>query len=94
MGFLPIRELRSSTEKLDRIIEEDGKAIITNHGKPAYIMIGVNEHTFEETLLQLRIMQGKLAVASIRAKAKEIGLDTLTTDEINKEISAARKERR
>ncbi len=53
MIFLPIRELRRSTEKLDSIIREDGKAVIANHGKPASIMIGVDEDSFEETLMQL-----------------------------------------
>ena len=93
MSFLPIRELRSSTEKLDSIIKRDGKAIITNHGKPAYIMLGVDENTFEDTLIDLRIIEGRRAIANIQNKAKEAGLDKLTIDEIDKEIAAARRER-
>ena len=93
MAFLTMRELRSSTEKLDTIIKKDGKAVITNNGKPAYIMLGVDEYSLEDTLIELRILEGKRAVAAVQQRAKDNGLDELTLDDINAEIKAIRKAR-
>ena len=94
MTFLKIRDLRGSTALLDRALEQDGRAVITNHGKPAYVMISVDEQSLEETLMELRILEGKRAIARIQAESKRKGLDNLTLDEINQEIYASRKEHR
>jgi PHD/YefM family antitoxin component YafN of YafNO toxin-antitoxin module len=89
-----MRELRSSTEKLDRAIKEDGRVVITNNGKPAYVMLGVDEASFDNTIIDLNRMRFQKATADMRAQAKAAGLDKMTLEEINQEIAASRAERK
>jgi PHD/YefM family antitoxin component YafN of YafNO toxin-antitoxin module len=89
-----MRELRSSTEKLDRAIKDDGRVIITNNGKPAYVMLGVNEASFEKTIIDLDSIRMKITTEEMRAQAKAAGADKMTLDEINREIEASRSARR
>lgn len=94
MIFMSMRELRSSTEKLDRAIKDDGRVIITNNGKPAYVMLGVNEASFEKTIIDLDSIRMKITTEEMRAQAKAAGADKMTLDEINREIEASRSARR
>jgi PHD/YefM family antitoxin component YafN of YafNO toxin-antitoxin module len=89
-----MRELRSSTEKLDRAIREDGRVVITNNGKPAYVMLGVDEAGFDRTIIDLDRMRFQKATRELQAQAKEAGLDKMTMEEINQEIAAVRAERK
>jgi PHD/YefM family antitoxin component YafN of YafNO toxin-antitoxin module len=90
MKFLTIRDLRSSTASLDAAIEQDGTVVVTNKGKPAYIMIGVDEADFEETLIDLRRVRAKRAVARMQRVSARLGNAQMTLEEINAEIAAAR----
>jgi PHD/YefM family antitoxin component YafN of YafNO toxin-antitoxin module len=92
MIFMTMRELRSSTAELDRAIAQDGTVVVTNHGKPAYIMLGVDDD-FEQMILDLRSLRAKRAVARMQRRSAERGNDQLSLDEINAEIAAVRKAR-
>jgi hypothetical protein len=46
MKFLSIRELRANTGQLKEMLSGDGKIILTTNGKPAALMIEVNEDSF------------------------------------------------
>jgi PHD/YefM family antitoxin component YafN of YafNO toxin-antitoxin module len=89
-----MRELRSSTEKLDRALKDDGRVVITNNGKPAYVMLGVDEASFENTIINLDRLRMKIATEEMWAQAKAAGADKMTLEEINREIEASRAERR
>jgi PHD/YefM family antitoxin component YafN of YafNO toxin-antitoxin module len=89
-----MRELRSSTEKLDSAIKKDGRVVITNNGKPAYVMLGVDEASFDKTIIDLDRIRFQKATEDMRAQAKAAGLDKMTMEEINREIEAVRAERR
>jgi PHD/YefM family antitoxin component YafN of YafNO toxin-antitoxin module len=93
MKFMSIRELRSSTQKINEYLASDGSLVITNNGKPAYVMLGVNEDSFEDTMLSLKRIKAKQATAQIQRKAAAQGLDKLTIEEIDAEIKEARRER-
>jgi len=94
MGFLALRELRGSTAHIDQIIARDGSVIVTNNGKPAYIMLDIDEANFEETLIDLRRVRAKRAAVRMQHAAAGVGNDTLTLDEINLEIAADRAARK
>ena len=94
MGFLALRELRGSTARIDQIIERDGSVIVTNNGKPAYLMLGIDEVDFEETLIDLRRVRAKRALARMQRAAAILGSDSLTLEDINAEITADRAARR
>ena len=90
MGFLALRELRGSTARIDQIIERDGSVIVTNNGKPVYLMLGIDEINFEETLVDLRRVRAMRALTRMQGTAAQLGNDTMTLDDINAEISADR----
>jgi antitoxin (DNA-binding transcriptional repressor) of toxin-antitoxin stability system len=94
MVFMSMRELRSSTEKLDRAIKKDGRVVITNNGKPTYVMLGVDEASFDRTIIDLDRMRFQKATEEMQAQAKAAGLDKMTMEEINREIAAVRAERK
>jgi antitoxin (DNA-binding transcriptional repressor) of toxin-antitoxin stability system len=93
MTFMTLRELRSSTAELNRAIEKDGTVVVTTHGKPTYVMLGVDEDNFEDTLIDLRRVRAKRAVARMRAASTRLGNDTMSMSDIDAEIAAARRER-
>ena len=93
MGFLALRELRGSTARIDQIIERDGSVVVTNNGKPAYIMLGVDEVDFEETLIDLRRVRARRAVSRMQRQSALVGNDTMTLADINGEIAAERSSR-
>ncbi|MCL2482262.1 MAG: hypothetical protein FWF43_02365 [Propionibacteriaceae bacterium] len=94
MGFLTLRELRGSTQQLDQLIQRDGSVIVTNNGKPTYLMLGINEADLEQTLIDLRRLRAKRAVDRMQRTAARLGNDTLTLEEIGTEIAADRSARR
>ena len=50
MQFLTIREFSKSPKAALTKLAQDGKAVLTNNGKPAAIIIPVNAESFEKTL--------------------------------------------
>jgi len=94
MGFLALRELRGSTSRIDQILERDGSVIVTNNGKPAYLMVGIDEADFEDTIIDLRRVRAKRAVARMQRKSASSGTSDLTMDEIDAEIAADRAAKR
>jgi antitoxin (DNA-binding transcriptional repressor) of toxin-antitoxin stability system len=94
MKFISVRELRNSTAQLDEMIAKDGSVIVTNSGKPAYLMLGIDEESFEDTVLDLSRIRAFRATRMIQKMAKREGLDKLSLDEINAEIAEYRAERK
>jgi PHD/YefM family antitoxin component YafN of YafNO toxin-antitoxin module len=93
MKFLSMRELRTSTSKIKEMLSEEGKIVVTNNGKPAALMLEINEASLEETLADLRQLQAKRALRELQNTAVKNGTASMSLDEINTEIAAARKER-
>ena len=50
MQFLSIREFSKAPRAALSKLAQDGKAVLTNNGKPAAIIIPVNTESFERTL--------------------------------------------
>ena len=50
MKFLSIRELQQQGSAIKDILDDDGKIIITNNGKPIGFTVGVNESSLEDVL--------------------------------------------
>ena len=94
MNFVSMRELRNSTNRINEMLTDDGKIIITSKGKPKALMIQVNEADFEETLNDLRQVRGLRALRALQSQAKANGLSDMTLDDINAEIAEARRESR
>jgi len=93
-NFVSFRELRTSTSKINEMLNDDGKIIITNNGKPKALMINISDVNFEETLSIINQVKLTRAINNIRAAAQHSGAAEMTINEINDEIAQSRKERR
>ena len=93
MQFLSIRELRSSTAQIKEMLSADGKIVLTTNGKPTALMIEVNEDSFEDALIDLRVAKARRAIRLLQKQSVRAGLDHMTLDDINDEITAARREK-
>ena len=94
LKFVSFRELRASTGRVNEMLADNGKIIVTNKGKPAAIMIQVSEADIEETLALINHVKLTRAINNIRLTAMQSGISEMTMAEIDAEIAEARKERR
>ena len=94
MNFYTVRDLRTSSKSIWEALAGDGEVVITHNGKPTALMLDISRGNFEETVhavKQARIMQ---VITRMQGAAVRSGLDRMSLDEINAEISATRKEMR
>ncbi len=89
MNFYTVRDLRTSPKNIWENLSADGEVVITNNGKPTAIMIDITDGNFEETIKAVRQAKAMIAFNSMRQKASKDGY--MTEEEIEAEISAARK---
>jgi hypothetical protein len=75
------------------MLADDGRIVLTTNGKPAALMIEVNEDSFEDVLTDIRIAKSRRAIRQMQEQSERAGLGRMTLDEINAEIAAARSER-
>jgi len=94
MQFLTIRELsKSPAETLTRL-SVDGKAVLTNNGKPQALLFKIDGNSFEKTLSMLQKLEFLQNLTEMRLTSMKNGNSGMTLDEINAEINAARKKRK
>lgn len=93
-NFLSLRELRTSTSRINKMLSDDGKIIVTANGKPTALMIGLGESNLEETLALINQVKLARAIKNFRSNALQSGASELTLDDINAEIALSRQEKR
>ena len=91
MKFYSIRELRANTTDIQNTLSKEGKALITNNGKPFAVMVPVNEENLEEVMDAIQQVEFTLFFNEMRDRAEKTGY--LTEAEIEAEIADARKQR-
>ena len=94
MQFLTVRELSKSPREALTNIAADGKAVLTNNGKPQALIFRIDGNTFEKTLSLLQKLEFMQNLTEMRLVSMKNGNSEMTLDEINAEIKAARKERK
>lgn len=94
MKFLSMRDLRMSTTQIKKMLMDDGTIIVTNNGKPAALMLEINESTLESVLTDLRQVRAKRALRELQKESIAKGTSEMTMDEIEAEIETARREKR
>ena len=92
MNFFTVRDLRSTPKMVWDTLEEKKEVVITNNGKPTALMIPIDDINFEDVLAAVRQAGAMRAVNRMRIAAVESGASRFSLDEINAEITAARKE--
>jgi hypothetical protein len=91
MKFISSREIRSNPARLWELPAND-EAVITVNGKPRAIVLAVGDD-LEETLSTMRRARTSAALEKIRITSCEKGLDKMSEQEIEAEISHSRKRR-
>jgi antitoxin (DNA-binding transcriptional repressor) of toxin-antitoxin stability system len=92
MEFITVRDLRIRSGEIWERLREQGELVLTNNGKPIAILSDVDQDSVEEVLAMLRRARARTAVSRLRQSAVQTGLDHLTLDDINSEITVARQE--
>ena len=57
MQFLTIRELSKSPKEALLALDKDGKAVLTNNGKPQALLFKIDADSFEKTLSLLQKLE-------------------------------------
>ncbi len=91
MKFISSREIRSNPARLWEFPANDETVIMVN-GKPRAIVLAVGDN-LEETLSTMRRARTSAALEKIRISSREKGLEGLSEQEIEAEISHSRKRR-
>jgi antitoxin (DNA-binding transcriptional repressor) of toxin-antitoxin stability system len=94
MEFITVRDLRTRPGQIWDKLRQQRDLILTSNGRPIAVLSHIDEGGVEETLAVLRRARAQAALSRLRAEAAAQGLDRLSADEIEAEITAARTERR
>jgi len=94
MQFLTIRELSKSPAVTLTKLGEDGKAVLTNNGKPQALLFKIDGNSLEKTLSTLQKLEFLQNLTAMRLTSMKNGNSGMTLEEINAEIKAARKKRK
>ena len=94
MEFLTVRELSKSPKNTMTKLAKDGKAVLTNNGKPQALIFKIDGESFERTLALLQKLEFMQNSSEMRLQSMQNGNADMTLDEINAEIASARKERK
>ena len=65
MQFLTIREFSKAPKNALSKLAKDGKAVLTNNGKPAAIMLTVNTESFERVFNLIQEVEKQTPIARI-----------------------------
>lgn len=93
MKFITVRDIRTSPAAIWKQLPEEQEMIITNNGKPIALLTPLSDETLEETVSAVRRARAVNAVRKMRRIADERGSSSMTGEEIQAEIDAARRER-
>ena len=93
MKIISVRELRSQTAKVWRDLAEEQEIVIMLNGKPVGILSATDENTLEQSLRVVRRARAMQGLLNAQLGSVKRGLDKMTLEEINEEISADRKSR-
>ena len=83
MEFLTVRELSKSPKDTMTRLTKDGKAVLTNNGKPQALIIKIDEENFERTLSLLQKLEFMQNLTEMRLASLRNGNSDMSLDEIN-----------
>ena len=93
MVTIPYRVIRNAPNKLEEALAREGIVIVSKNGEPFALMLDAKSRSLESLLRIASQVRALLAVSEMRSSARERGLDRMSTDEIQREIEAARTAR-
>jgi len=94
MRQLPLREFRTRGLKALGPDEGQGVVILCNRQGPAFFLVTVQPGDLEAQGRELLRAQAKASLRAWQLRAKALGLEQMTDEEIDAEVKASRAERR
>ena len=94
MKFISVRDFRTSSANIWKMLPQEQEMVITNNGKPIALLTPLKDSNLEETLSAIRRARAINAVKLIQQQSIKNGTDKMTIEEINHEIGLSRKERK
>ena len=93
MKYIATRDLRSNPSAVWETLDEGSEAIVTVNGKPKAIMIRADED-LDFLMKAISRAKAELAVERMRLQSLKLGLNRLSAEEIDREITESRQEDR
>jgi len=93
MKYIATRDLRSNPSAVWETLDGGSEVIVTVNGKPKAIMIKADDD-LEFLMKAISRAKAELAVERMRLQSLKLGLDSLSEEEIEREISESRHEDR
>jgi prevent-host-death family protein len=91
--FVSSRETRVNPRPVLQAAEEGDEVVITSRGKPVALLVGVDGEDLEETVRLVRRARAQAAVSRMRKAAARESSESMSREEGEEEINAARSER-
>ena len=93
MRFISVRELRSQSASVWKVLSEEKDLVITSNGKPIALLSAMVEEDLEASLGAIRRARAQAAATALQRSSLKAGTARLSLEDINAEINAARRER-
>jgi antitoxin (DNA-binding transcriptional repressor) of toxin-antitoxin stability system len=93
MKFVTVRDFRTSPAAIWKRLPKEQEMVITHNGKPIALLTPLSDETLEDTVSAVRRAKAINAVKLMQQQSILNGTDKMTMEEIDEEISKARKER-
>ena len=93
MRFVSVRELRERSASIWKALAEERDLVITSNGKPIALLSATSGESLEESLGAVKRARAQAAASAMQLAAQKAGIDQMSLDDINSEISAARAKR-
>jgi antitoxin (DNA-binding transcriptional repressor) of toxin-antitoxin stability system len=90
---LTIRDFRTRPRQAQKLLANEGEAVLTSNGRPVAVMVAVDGDSLDETMEIIRRARALQAVRKIRSEAKVRGLNRLSVKQIEAVIAKTRRAR-
>jgi antitoxin (DNA-binding transcriptional repressor) of toxin-antitoxin stability system len=91
MKFVSVRDFRSKSAQVWKILKNDDEMVITSNGRPMALLTSLTDENLEQTLKTIRKAKAMAAVSSMQLKSLQSGNNKMSLTEINREITLQRK---
>jgi prevent-host-death family protein len=93
MKFISTRDLRNRPGIVRELARKDD-VVLTAHGKPIVLLLGVEDDNLEETAQALRQARAQRALSRMRRQIQQRGISDISLSRINAEVRAVRSKRK
>jgi len=93
MEFLSIREFTAYPQQTRETLKRSGKIVLTNNGKPSMLVFDITGQDIEALIDTLNRAEAMRLLEDIQMQALRGGLNSMTLNDVNAEITAQRRKR-